>query len=262
MKSLLHQGLAAACAALLMAGSPATAAAPPCADAAAEAQRIRGELKALISIYETKPLRNLRPEVDTNLHYFNEAEMAAARTQASADGRVLSTQSGQTWSTQDALLKGSTRDRDVRGSAIYGLDENGRMALSNTGEYKRIHHSSFRLQHGFGQIKTMPDGRISEIDNFSGHFQPDEQQFLAQLLALKRQGYAFDQARISVYYPQAQTSAFALFKKHEALFRYLGVDDFQRISVRSMPNGGAASAPAPRRAPPRDDFGSAFDFGF
>jgi hypothetical protein len=231
------------------------------AQAAALQAEAKARVAALQSIYPTRALTNQMSHLDTNLHYFNAEELAAARVKPGPGGEVLTEASSEPWRTNDALLTGSVPAKDVRGYAIYGLNETGEMVISNKGEFRRIHHSSFgpAYQNGFGRVQNYPNGAIAEIDNFSGHFKPNEQDFLAQLLSMKEQGYSFKQARVVFYYPNPTTSAFMLFKKHESLFRHLGVDDYTRLSVRGFPGEATVQAPA-RSSGSRS--GSSFDWGF
>jgi hypothetical protein len=128
---------------------------------------------------------NLPTAEGEGVRYLNAVERQAYRVSVSGDGRILDSK-GAPFDTSQAK---TVRANEPNGHAIYVMDRDGNIFISNIQEKRRFHHSSLVAGEpvlAAGEIEIR-DGRVLYIDNQSGHYFPvalHTRQFLKRLREL------------------------------------------------------------------------------
>jgi hypothetical protein len=120
----------------------------------------------------------------TKVKYLNPLERTALEVFVK-DGKLIDI-SGKLYDTTTAKsVFGSGK-----GKAIFVMDESGKMYISQTQTVGKFHHSSFlsgKPVASAGEI-VVENGKIIEISNRSGHYQPTQIINLQVINELKRRG--------------------------------------------------------------------------
>lgn len=156
------------------------------------------------SVYETKALENdyIGEELGegwvepfgTKVKYLSAAEKAPYELFVK-DGKIVDAK-GNLYDTKDAGTAHSGK-----GKSIFVMDENGRIYASKTHAVGEFHHSSLgggKPVAGAGEI-VVDNGKVTEISNRSGHYQPDQRTNAQVLEELKSREVDITDIKIEGY---------------------------------------------------------------